>query len=61
MASMSSRHDRHQPGPRGAWFRRGDGYGRGRVVVKDGRLADTRWDGLSGRARRVGLELLASM
>ena len=30
----------------------------GRVVVKDGRLADTRWDGLSGRARRVGLDLL---
>jgi 5-methylthioadenosine/S-adenosylhomocysteine deaminase len=30
----------------------------GRVVVKDGRLADTRWDGLSARARQVGLDLL---
>jgi 5-methylthioadenosine/S-adenosylhomocysteine deaminase len=29
----------------------------GRVVVKDGRLADTRWDGLSVRARQVGLDL----
>jgi 5-methylthioadenosine/S-adenosylhomocysteine deaminase len=30
----------------------------GRVVVKDGRLADTRWKGLNVRARQVGLDLL---
>ena len=30
----------------------------GRVVVKDGRLADTRWEGLNARARQVGLDLL---
>jgi 5-methylthioadenosine/S-adenosylhomocysteine deaminase len=30
----------------------------GRMVVKDGRLADTRWEGLNARARQVGLDLL---
>jgi len=30
----------------------------GRVVVKDGRLADARWEGLNARARQVGLDLL---
>jgi 5-methylthioadenosine/S-adenosylhomocysteine deaminase len=30
----------------------------GRVVVEDGRLADTRWEGLNARARQVGLDLL---
>jgi 5-methylthioadenosine/S-adenosylhomocysteine deaminase len=30
----------------------------GRVVVRDGRLSDSRWDGLSSRARQVGLDLL---
>jgi 5-methylthioadenosine/S-adenosylhomocysteine deaminase len=30
----------------------------GRIVVRDGRLTDSRWDGLSRRARQVGLDLL---
>jgi 5-methylthioadenosine/S-adenosylhomocysteine deaminase len=30
----------------------------GRVIVQDGRMADRQWDGLSGRARQVGLDLL---
>jgi 5-methylthioadenosine/S-adenosylhomocysteine deaminase len=30
----------------------------GRVVVKDGRLSDPRWEGLHERARQVGLDLL---
>jgi hypothetical protein len=30
----------------------------GRVAVKDGRLADTRWEGLNARVRQVGLDLL---
>jgi len=30
----------------------------GRVVVQDGRLTDHRWNGLSARARQVGLDLL---
>ena len=30
----------------------------GRVVVKDGRLADRRWEGLNDRARQVGMDLL---
>jgi 5-methylthioadenosine/S-adenosylhomocysteine deaminase len=30
----------------------------GRVVVKDGRLSNTRWESLNARARQVGLELL---
>ncbi len=29
-----------------------------RVVVTEGRLADTRWEGLNARARQVGLDLL---
>ena len=30
----------------------------GRVVVKDGRMSDSRWEGLNDRARQVGLNLL---
>jgi 5-methylthioadenosine/S-adenosylhomocysteine deaminase len=30
----------------------------GRVIVKDGRMTDRRWDGLNDRARKVGLDLL---
>jgi 5-methylthioadenosine/S-adenosylhomocysteine deaminase len=30
----------------------------GEVVVREGRLSDPRWDGLSGRARLAGLDLL---
>jgi len=30
----------------------------GQLVVKDGRLSDTRWEGLNARARQVGLDLL---
>jgi 5-methylthioadenosine/S-adenosylhomocysteine deaminase len=30
----------------------------GRVVVKDGGLSDSRWEGLNERARQVGLDLL---
>jgi cytosine/adenosine deaminase-related metal-dependent hydrolase len=32
----------------------------GRIVVKDGVLSDTRWQGLNERARQVGLDLLES-
>ena len=31
-----------------------------RLAVKDGRLADTRWEGLNARARRGGLDLRGS-
>jgi hypothetical protein len=30
----------------------------GRVVVKDGGLSDSRWEGLNEGARQVGLDLL---